>query len=379
MSSASVLKDYHDLLALYLFAPSPVFNRTSASMADLGDSSLTLVRPSPKIKQETQSPRVRDGRKAEDDSSNRRVVSRYFVKTEEEKKTVKVGGSSEAGDKQLKGEYSEAEARTRESETETTEEPVEAGSEADSQRQPGPSGSRAATKTSNRRQKRKSETAYEEVYTDSAQEVVTDTEPAVTNPGAKKKKKRTKRGYAPPEVYAHLNFVQDCIGYGLDILFCGINPGQKSAGSGHHFAGPTNGFWKCLHQGGLTDRLVLPSEDHILPEKFKLGITNLVDRPSAEMGELSKEERRAGVPVFLRKVHKWRPKIVCMVGKGIWEDVFEYVVKMSRGKAVGDGIHVKEQVWLVYDNEKGAGQTLFFVVPSTSGRVLTHQASRVRN
>ncbi|QRW04072.1 major facilitator superfamily transporter [Ceratobasidium sp. AG-Ba] len=266
----SVLEDYHDLLALYLFAPSPVFNRTSASMADLGDSSLTLVRPSPKIKQETPSPRVQDGRKAEDDSSNRRVVSRYFAKTEEEKKAVKVGGSSEAGDKQLKGKYSEAEAgpgRARQkSQTSLRKPDLRRILEGSLVVSPGPSGSRAATKTSNRRQKRKSETAHEEVYTDSAQEVVTDTEPAVHNPGAKKKKRRTKRGYAPPEVYAHLNFVQDCIGYGLDILFCGINPGQKSAGSGHHFAGPTNGFWKCLHQGGLTDRLILPSEDHIAKE-----------------------------------------------------------------------------------------------------------------
>ncbi|CAE6425795.1 unnamed protein product [Rhizoctonia solani] len=88
----------------------------------------------------------------------------------------------------------------------------------------------------------------------------------------KPKKRRLKRGYAPPEVYAHLNQVQDCLDYDLNILFCGINPGQKSAGEGHHFANPLNGFWRCLHQGGLTDVLVPPSEDHTLPERFRLGI-----------------------------------------------------------------------------------------------------------
>jgi hypothetical protein len=35
-------------------------------------------------------------------------------------------------------------------------------------------------------------------------------------PKPKAKKKRTKRGYAAPEVYAHLNFVQDCLDYELN-------------------------------------------------------------------------------------------------------------------------------------------------------------------
>ncbi|KAG8738999.1 hypothetical protein FRC12_016468 [Ceratobasidium sp. 428] len=88
--------------------------------------------------------------------------------------------------------------------------------------------------------------------------------------------------------------------------------------------------------------LIPPSEDHTLPERFKLGITNLIDRPSAEMGELSVAERRAGVPLFLRKISKWRPRIVCMVGKGIWEDVFTYVAKIAKGKSSVDGILVQE-------------------------------------
>lgn len=46
------------------------------------------------------------------------------------------------------------------------------------------------------------------------------------------------------------------------------------------------------------------------------------------------------MPAFLHKLRKWRPKIVCMVGKGIWEDVFAYAVKASKGECTGDGIHV---------------------------------------
>ncbi|CAE6380038.1 unnamed protein product [Rhizoctonia solani] len=233
-------------------------------------------------------------------------------------------------------------------------------------------------------------------------------EPVVKQPRPKKR-----RGYAPPEVYAHLNFVQDCLDYDLNILFCGINPGQKSAGEGHHFANPLNGFWRCLHQGGLTNALIPPSEDYTLPERFRLGIINLIDRPSVEMTELSMTERREAVPVFLRKVHKWRPSVVCMVGKGIWEDVFGYISKTSRDKGGTDGILVEQclnqdgqrgwdklkadfefdiqPVCLLHGLDKdegrsnngeqrmpikstiGSKRTLFFVVPSTSSRVRAYQ------
>ncbi|KAH7341675.1 uracil-DNA glycosylase-like protein, partial [Rhizoctonia solani] len=151
------------------------------------------------------------------------------------------------------------------------------------------------------------------------------------------------------------------------------SPGQKSAGEGHHFANPLNGFWRCLHQGGLTDVLVPPSEDHTLPERFKLGIINLVDRPSAEMTELSLAERRAAVPGFLRKLDKWRPKIVCMVGKGIWEDVFAYVSKSSKGKCNAGFEFDIQPICLLHSPHKEEDGTLFFVVPSTSSRVLAYQ------
>lgn len=38
---------------------------------------------------------------------------------------------------------------------------------------------------------------------------------------------------------------------GLRILFVGINPGVRSAQTGHHFAGHSNRFWKLLYESGL--------------------------------------------------------------------------------------------------------------------------------
>ncbi|KAH9943532.1 hypothetical protein B0H21DRAFT_748836 [Amylocystis lapponica] len=38
---------------------------------------------------------------------------------------------------------------------------------------------------------------------------------------------KIKRGFAPPEQYAHLRPLQDYLQEGLDVIFCGINPGER--------------------------------------------------------------------------------------------------------------------------------------------------------
>jgi TDG/mug DNA glycosylase family protein len=74
--------------------------------------------------------------------------------------------------------------------------------------------------------------------------------------------------------------IPDVIAPGLDVLFCGINPGLWSAAVGHHFARPGNRFWKVLHEAGFTPEVVAPADDRCLLE-LGLGITNLVARSSA--------------------------------------------------------------------------------------------------
>ncbi|KAI0754595.1 hypothetical protein C8Q80DRAFT_376677 [Daedaleopsis nitida] len=147
--------------------------------------------------------------------------------------------------------------------------------------------------------------------------------------GANLQSPKKKAAYAPPETYAHLDNLSDHLGEGpdtLDVLFCGINPGQMSATVGHHFAHPTNHFWKCLHRSGLTDRQLSPSEDHTLPACYRLGLTNLVDRPSAQAAELASTEFASGVPALLHKIARTRPRVVCFVGKVIWDSFFRAAV-----------------------------------------------------
>jgi len=227
----------------------------------------------------------------------------------------------------------------------------------------------------------------------------------------RKKKKPLKRGYAPPETYSHLNSLNDCLKEGLDVLFCGINPGCMSATKGCHFASPTNHFWRCLHRSGLTSRLLSPTEDHTLPDAFNIGLTNLVERPSAEAAELSKKEIAESVPTLFRKIVRVRPRVVCFVGKSIW-DVFEARVQKDVGGPKKSKVKLGKPApskvtraksgtkWgsqpyrLVYDLPERAEpttdvqepqdapmqngpttETLFFLVPSTSGRVVSHQLS----
>ncbi|KAJ7632742.1 uracil-DNA glycosylase-like protein [Roridomyces roridus] len=144
---------------------------------------------------------------------------------------------------------------------------------------------------------------------------------------------KKKRAYAAPETYGHLRQLNDQLTADLDVIFCGINPGQKSAETGHHFGHPSNHFWWCLHQSGFTDTKLSPTEDFTLPDRFSLGLTNLVDRPTAEVSipslssechpthrkqtELSADEQSASVPAFLAKVARFRPRVVCFVGLNI--------------------------------------------------------------
>lgn len=204
--------------------------------------------------------------------------------------------------------------------------------------------------------------------------------------------KKSKRGYAAPEMYAHLNFLQDYLKEELDVMFCGINPGYMSAEKGHHFANPTNHFWKCLHQSGFTPSLIPPTRDFTLPSSYNIGLTNLVDRPSIEQAELSPAEMATSVPAFLSKVARWRPRIVCFVGRGIWlcvEKALQQPLgtsarpkppssprkKTRKGKDEGYGLQPYKAVHPSADRDEisTVRETLFFVVPSTSGRVVSHQ------
>jgi TDG/mug DNA glycosylase family protein len=107
--------------------------------------------------------------------------------------------------------------------------------------------------------------------------------------------------------------VPDVIAPGLNVLFCGINPGLYSGAVGHHFARPGNRFWPTLHAAGFTDRLLSPYEERELLARG-LGITNVVARATASAGELSEAEFVAGGRRLRAKVRRYAPRFLAVLG-----------------------------------------------------------------
>ena len=117
-------------------------------------------------------------------------------------------------------------------------------------------------------------------------------------------------------------FVPDVLGPGLRVLFCGINPGLWSAAVGHHFARPGNRFWKALHLGGLTPRLLAPDEEGELLG-LGLGVTNLVERATAGAADLGPDELRSGEARLIAKVAATHPQVVAVLGVGAYRTAFD--------------------------------------------------------
>ena len=115
--------------------------------------------------------------------------------------------------------------------------------------------------------------------------------------------------------------VPDVIAQGLRVLFCGINPGLYSGATGHHFARPGNRFWPVLHRAGFTDRVLAPWEERELLVRG-YGITNLVARATAAAAELTANEFIAGARRLERKVKRYRPKWVAVLGIGAYRTAF---------------------------------------------------------
>ena len=115
--------------------------------------------------------------------------------------------------------------------------------------------------------------------------------------------------------------VPDVIARGLNVLFCGINPGLYTAAVGHHFARPGNRFWPALYAGGLTPRLFSPFEEaDLLPLGY--GITNVVARATVGENELTPAELAEGGARLTRKVRRYRPRCLAVLGVGAYRAAF---------------------------------------------------------
>jgi len=116
--------------------------------------------------------------------------------------------------------------------------------------------------------------------------------------------------------------LSDLIAPDLAILFCGINPGLYSAAVNHHFARPGNRFWPTLFAAGFTPRRFTGFDDRELLA-LGFGLTNVVARASASADELSLDELRVGARLLRRKVARYRPRFLAVVGFGAYRAAFD--------------------------------------------------------
>jgi TDG/mug DNA glycosylase family protein len=150
--------------------------------------------------------------------------------------------------------------------------------------------------------------------------------------------------------------VRDVIAPDLRVLFCGINPGLYTAAVGHHFARPGNRFWPALYAGGFTERLLSPFDERELL-KSGYGITNVVRRTTATADQLRKEEIVEGGEQLRKKVLRYRPHTLAILGLGA------YRVAFNQPKAK------------IGRQEEMLGQAVIWVLPNPSGLNANYQAN----
>jgi TDG/mug DNA glycosylase family protein len=148
--------------------------------------------------------------------------------------------------------------------------------------------------------------------------------------------------------------LRDVIAPDLTVLFCGINPGLYSAAVGHHFARPGNRFWPALRSAGFTERTLAPSEGRLLLT-LGYGLTDIVARPSAQANEVTAAELVAGRRRLERKVRRYAPRWVAILG------ITAYRVAFGRPRAA-----------LGAQPERFGGAGLW-VLPNPSGLNASHQ------
>ena len=145
--------------------------------------------------------------------------------------------------------------------------------------------------------------------------------------------------------------LRDRIRSGVEVLFVGINPGVRSALTGHHFAGFSNRFWKLLYESRLVPEPITFRDDDRLPD-WGFGITNLVARVTPGIDTLLPHEYVKGRARLMAKVRTFRPRVVALVGVTVFRAMFP-----EHKGPVALGLQAQT-----------LGGAAVFVLPNTSGR-----------
>ena len=146
--------------------------------------------------------------------------------------------------------------------------------------------------------------------------------------------------------------LRDRIRLPVRALLVGINPGIRSSQVGHHFAGPSNRFWKLMYDARLVPEPIGFADDDRLPD-WGFGLTNLIARPTPGIDSLRPDEYIAGAKALRRKIRRVKPEMVAFIGVTLFRSVFG----IGAGQKVAPG-----------PREERIEGARVFVLPNPSGR-----------
>jgi double-stranded uracil-DNA glycosylase len=121
-------------------------------------------------------------------------------------------------------------------------------------------------------------------------------------------------GLGARSVTAPARGLPDVLAKGLRVVFCGINPGMRSATVGYHFATGSNRFWRVLHRSGFTPEQVLPENARSLL-RYGCGLTSAVAKPTVGANELTRGDFVTGRPKLEGKIRTYAPRYLAFLGK----------------------------------------------------------------
>lgn len=190
-----------------------------------------------------------------------------------------------------------------------------------------------------------------------------------------------------------LNDLPPSIPKNATVVFVGFNPGEESSRKQHHYAHPTNLFWKLFKALALLNQIVLcrdtpedrqlriykeifatgtciarPYHDYQLAE-LGVGFTDLCLRCTKQAKELNLKEKLANVPRLFTEFEASRAPFVVIVGKGIWEIIVKFID--GKGKLMGfEWGRQNPESPVIRAIHHNCGYTpAIYVFPNTSGLV----------
>lgn len=222
----------------------------------------------------------------------------------------------------------------------------------------------------------------------------------------KPKKHKSQKISTSTDKYVELDDLPSSIPKDGIIIFVGYNPGMKSSLDQHHYAHPTNLFWKLLNalalfdivlqkrettikdqifidlggkvrntknentedSLGTTEYQLKPCHDYLLAN-YGIGFTDLCLRCTKQANELNMAEKLANVPRLFTEFALSKAPYIVIVGKGIWEVIVKYIdAKYQLRSEFNWGKQNQNHILRAVHAACGYKPSIY-VFPSTSGLV----------